>query len=297
VNFTGQQPLISQLLRLSVLDSPDPSLQLRASGGYENNDYAATTYRDTIYGAGMSWRPTDRTNLDLSWEHRFFGSSYLLNFSHRTPLTVWTFGASRNVSSYPQQLASLPVGFDVAAQLNQLFLGTIPDPAERQAFINQFIADRGLPPFLSVPVAVYTQQIILQEQATGSVAFIGSRNTVVLSVFYLKQQPITGAGNELPPALAALNNNLQEGVSASWSHTLSSRVNFVASANVSRSVPNQETTEINKTTQSYISASLSSSITAKTSLTGGVRYQVLHGNQNNGYTEAAAFVTLTHSFR
>ena len=46
------------------------------SGGYEDNRYSVTDYSGAIYGAGLQWKPTERTSLDAKWEHRFFGSSY-----------------------------------------------------------------------------------------------------------------------------------------------------------------------------------------------------------------------------
>ena len=60
-----------------------------------------------------------------------------------------TLRISRNITSYPQQLANLPAGGDVSALLNRLFLTTIPDPTQRQQAIDQFIRDRGLPAVLS----------------------------------------------------------------------------------------------------------------------------------------------------
>ena len=89
------------------------------------------SYRGYIYGVGIEWRPTERTNVVANWEHRFFGASYLFSFDHRTPLSVWSVSASRNITSYPQQLASLPAG-NVQGILNQLFLSRIPDPTLRQ---------------------------------------------------------------------------------------------------------------------------------------------------------------------
>ncbi len=79
------------------------SVRVSADGGYEDNRYTFTDYRDAIYGVGVQWRPTPRTNLVANWEHRFFGSSYLVSFDHRTPLSAVSVHLSRNITSYPQQ--------------------------------------------------------------------------------------------------------------------------------------------------------------------------------------------------
>ena len=302
VKFNEQQPLRTQLGRATLIHQPDPQLQLSVDAGYEDNDYTFTQSRGAIYGVGVNWRPTIRTNLNAFWEHRFFGSSYLASFDHRLPRTVFTLNASRNITSYPQQLGALPSGFDIGFLVNQLFLSTIPDPVQRQLAVDQFIRNRGLPlGTLTSPVTLYTQQISLQEQASASIGLLGARNTVFLSVYYLHQQPITAAGNDFPGFLSAANNIAQEGLSATWTHAVTPSVNFVLNGTFSRSLPNKvpETAigTIGTTRQGYVIATLSTSLSPNTSVSGGVRYQLQRSDVAPGYTEAAAFVTLNHTFR
>ena len=127
------------------------------------------------------------------WEHRFFGSSYHFTFDHRTPLSVWTVRASRDVTSYPQQLAGLPAGLDIATYLNQLFLTSIPDPVQRAAFIAQLIQNGALPLFLSGGINLFTQQAIVQQSASLSFGLLGARNSVFFTVFRLRSEPVAGA--------------------------------------------------------------------------------------------------------
>ena len=124
----------------------DPQLRLGASVGYEDNQGALTSSRGSVYGVGVEWRPTERTKVVGKWEHRYFGSSYLFTFDHRTPLSVWNVQASRNVTTYPQShWDAWRREASVASYLNQLFLSSIPDAAARQQTVDQFIRDRGLP--------------------------------------------------------------------------------------------------------------------------------------------------------
>ncbi len=301
VKFGSQPPLLTQAVRLHLLHTLDPQLQLSTDVGYEDDDYGLTKNRATIYGVGAAWHPTDRTNVEATWEHRFFGSSYVVNFTHRTPLTVWNLNASRNITTYPQQLAALPAGSDVQSLLSQLFVSSIPDALQRQAFVDQFIRDRGLPGgLLSNPVYLYGQQITLQEQASASVGLIGARNSIFFSAFHLRQRPLASAGNDLPGFIAAQNNNTQEGVSAVWTHSLAPTMTFALMGNVARGesdVPPSGNGNVGTTRQGSLSATLTSPLSANTSASAGVRYQVLRSDLATSYTEAAAFVALNHTFR
>jgi uncharacterized protein (PEP-CTERM system associated) len=300
VSFESQPPLRTQLGRLRLLHNTDPQLQLSASVGYEDNDFALTQNRGAIYGVGATWHPTNRTDLEATWEHRFFGSSYLLNFAHRTPLTVWNLNASRNITSYPQQVATLPTGFDVQSLLNQLFLSSIPDPAQRQMFVDQFIRNHGLPGVLSSPVNLFSEQITLVQQVSASAGLIGARNSILFSVFHVRQQPVSAANTDLPGFIAAQNNNTQNGGSVVWTHTLSPTMTFALTGAASRSESNVAQTGIGgvgTSKQGSITANLTAPLSPNTSATAGIRYQVFRSDLSSNYTEAAAFVGVNHIFR
>jgi len=293
-------PLLTELSRLRLTHSPDPQLTLGVSGGYENNDYTFSHSSGPIYGVGARWFPTERTNVEALWEHRFFGSSYLFNFSHRTPLSVWLAQASRNITTYPQQVASLPAGVDIPSLLNQLFLSSLPDPAQRQAAVDQFIINRGLPTTLSSPVNVYTQQITLQTSASASVGLLGARNSIFLTAFYLQSQPITAAGNDIPGFIAGFNANTQVGANIVWTHPLTPSLTLVTSGTISRTESNLDPSSLgffSPTRQGYATIGLSTQLSPNTSVNGGIRYQVLHADPGNGYNEAAIFAGLSHTFR
>lgn len=300
VKFNSQPALVTQLGRLRLDHSPDPQLKLSVSAGYEDEDYTLTHSNGPIYGFGATWHPTERTLVEALWEHRFFGSSYLFNFNHRTPLSVWTVNASRNITSYPQQVGTLPAGVDIPGLLNQIFLSTLPDPAQRQAAVDKFINNRSLPSTLSSPVDIYTQQITLQEQANATVGLLGVRNTIFLTAYYLKQQPITAEGNDVPGFAAALNNNTQIGANITWTHTLTSYLSLVAGVSVSRTESNLPESAVGfsaTTKQGYATIGLSMPLSPNTSINGGVRYQVSHVDFGTGYNEAAIFAGLNHTFR
>ena len=93
-----------------ALYGPDPTLQFSLIVGYENNRFAFTEDKGAVYGGGVSWHPSDRTQLDATAEHRFFGVGYNFTFNHRWPLSAFSIRASRDTNNYPQQLANLPTG-------------------------------------------------------------------------------------------------------------------------------------------------------------------------------------------
>ena len=290
--FTDQPALVTQLARLRVPVQVDPEVRVSASGGYEDNRYTFTSPHGAIYGVGGEWRPAPRTTLKGDWEHRFFGSSYQFSFDNRTPLSTWNLSASRNLTTYPQQLAALPAGGDVAATLNQLFLSRIPDPAERQLIIDQLISSAGLPASLSSPITLFAQQVYLQELARATVGILGIRNHLLLTAYRTRTEPITGAGTPLPPTLVAQNNNTQTGANVIWDHTLTPLVTFSVNAAIAKTVANAGLE--GSTRQRSVIAELIGQLSPSLTVHAGMRYQIFHSDLSDSYREAAIFAGLSY---
>jgi len=295
VKFTDQNPTITQLARGTLRWQADPLLQFDVDGGYEDNQYPFVNYRGAIYGAGLQWNPTSRTKVVGNWEHRFFGSSYLFTFDHRTPLSAITAQASRNTTSYPQQYLSVPATGNVPLLLDFLLQSRIPDPAARLAAINQIIQNQGLPGSLTAPVNLYTQQTYLLENASVTYGILGARNNVLLTGFYAKSQPITGAGTPLPGLFAPGNNNTQTGASVVWTYNITTMVALNATGTYIHTVANAPL--VGTSNQGYFLLGLTAPLSAKTTLTAGARYQVLHSDVSVQYNEAAIFAGLTYVFK
>ena len=290
---TREQTL--ELARARLVWRPDPQLQVTASGGYERNQFPLTESKGAIYGLGFTWSPTERTTLDANWEHRFFGGSYRFSFAHRTPLTAWTFSASRGITSYPELLATAPAGSFIPLLLNAILTSRIPNQAERFQFIQNYITDRGLPFILTEPLAIYSQQIYLSEQATASLALLGVRNTVVFTIYRSKSEAITGTGSALPPILGGLNDTTQVGGSAVWSYQLTPSSTLSVTGTLTRTDANEPFST--KADQRSLRIMLTRPISPKTSAFAGARYQTLDSTLQNSYREAAVFVGASHSFR
>lgn len=295
VRFKNQDPQLTQLVRARLEYKVIPQLQVTMGAGYEDNRYSVTDYKGAIYGAGLQWSPTSRTSLAGNWEHRFFGSSYLLTANHRTPFTVWNVRVSRNITSYPEQVVALPAGGNVQGLLSDAFSSKIPDPAQRQAAVNQFIQQRGLPSVLSNPVNLYTQQITLQNYQSATFGLLAVRNTIFFTVFNSKTSAIVGSGTPLPLGPNSSTDTTQRGGSITWSHKVTPLINLNATAQTSKTFANDA--QADKTTQSDFRLTIISPLTARTSVYGGAGYQVFRSNDTSDYNEATVFAGLNHVFR
>ncbi len=293
--FNEQNSIITRLGRFAPVYAVTPQTRLAASVGYEDNTYQISSSRGAIYGVGIEWNPTPRTKVLGYWEHRFFGSSYRASINHRTPLSIWSIQASRDISTYPQQLATVPGGVDVSAFLNGLY-SSITDPVDRQRTVDEIIQNRGLPSTLGGPVPLYAQQILLQQRASATAGLIGARNSILLTIFNLRSEPILGSGTPLPPELAGGNDNTQTGASLVWTHNLAPTIILVGSVNASRTVANSGLDF--STRQGSAQALLSYSATRRTSVFGGVRYQESSTEFGlSDYSEAAVFAGIRHNFK
>jgi uncharacterized protein (PEP-CTERM system associated) len=294
--FNNQQnSLVTQIYRASPVYRVDPNLRVSATGGFEENQGYATSSRGAIYGVGFVWQPTPNTNVTGDWESRFFGSSYRFSYEHVSPLSVWNLRFSRNITSYPQQLATVPGGVNVAGFLDSLFIFLIPDPLQRQNAVNQFIQDRGLPATLVSPVNVYTEQILLQQYVGGTIGLIGARNTVFMTAYSARNEPIAASGAVLPPLLATGNNNVQNGGTIVWTHQLTPSLSSLFSADGQQTLARGGS--VGNTKQGLVRFVLSTTLTPSTTAFAGARYQALQSDVSSDYIEAAVFVGIGYRFR
>jgi uncharacterized protein (PEP-CTERM system associated) len=211
------------------------------------------------------------------------------------PLSVWSANFSRNITTYAQQLGSLPAGGNVPSLLNDLLTTRIPDPTQRQTAVSQLIADRGLPQVLGSPINLYTQQILLQQNASATIGLLGVNNAIFLTAFNLKSQPITGSGNALPPDLSLGNNNTQRSAGITWSRGLNPYTNLVTSAGVSKTKSNVGPSI--STDSYFVRVGVTWRMSPLTSVIAGARYQVQHSDFQNDYNEAAVFAGFQYTFK
>ena len=197
-----------------------PSCRYRCAAGTSPTSLRRPPSKAPATESAFQWSPTDRTQVGGFWDHTFFGSSYSLQVSHRLPNAALSANVSRGINSYPQLALAIPAGASVTQFVDAAFTTRIPDPAERAQAVDQFLARTQLAPTLASPVNFYATSLTLQDAANLSLVLIGMRNSVGLSVFYLKSEAISGQGNVLPPALQFGQNNTQVGAGVNYSFDL-----------------------------------------------------------------------------
>lgn len=290
-----QPPLRLDLARLNVdyaLWGQELSVGLR--GGYERNSLLGTQQKNSIYGAQLRWRPTDRTQLTAYDEHRFFGSGWRLGFDHRMPWLAWNLVMSRSVETAPQLLFELPAGSNVAALLDAMFTTRYPDPAERARVVRDFMTSRGLPDGTFQPTSLYTQQLSLVTYRSASIGYIGPRSSVTLSAYHRRVQDALAA-EVLPVAPTAINNNTGYGGSVVITHRLSPVTTLNLQLDYAR-LRALRSISLDDTKQAAASLRVIMQASPKTGVFFGGRYRKLGSNAVQGGDETSVTAGLDHTF-
>ena len=281
---------------LAIFDyAVSPQLTVGLRGGYESTTYTAVKTSGPIYGANLTWRPSPLTVFDGYWEERFYGPSYQYRFTHRQRRVATSITGYRTVSTYPQVLFQIPSTNSVSGLLDAILVARFPDPVERAQQSQDLIARQGLPESLPAGAFIYNQSANVLTGANASWALTGVRNTLALSLFYLKTNTLPDP--RVPPSFLILNNSIQQGGGLSLSHRLTPVVALSAGVNTSRTKgfdvsDGLDTRESSATLQANWQAS------PRSTLFVGARYQIqtessgaLPGLEQN---EAAIYTGLFH---
>jgi uncharacterized protein (PEP-CTERM system associated) len=292
-SYQDQNPLTTELARLRLGYQVDPELGLQLRFGYQTNNYFVAQPDNYIYGLGFNWTPSPRAQVAGYWEQQYFGGSYSLTASYRRRMTAFTLTASRLASTYPQLLFTLPPG-NTAALLNAALTARFPDPAERQAAVNQFMQQTGLPPTLTAPYGYYTNTVALVQQSTASIAFLGTHNSVILSAFYVDSQNIVQPGVSLSTPLVNNSDFTSWGPSASYLHDLSPKSKLILTATWTETKSNVQ--PFIETTSAYVRLSVTTQLGAKTYGSVGVWRNRFASSTATTAVQDAVFATLDHAF-
>ena len=195
-----------------------PQLRLRGIVGHESNDYEFGSREESeVVGGGVDWFPTDRTSIAATTEKRVFGQGYDVSISHRRPLSVWNLAFSRDIESTAS--AGDAVFADPAFRsLFNALEATIPDPLEREAAVRRQL---GYPPIGQRSTFV-TDAHFVNRDLSGSVALIGSRNVLTLSLLRSDRSRL-GTPDGLNPGddFGLFADIESRSASVAWSHRLS----------------------------------------------------------------------------
>jgi len=294
-----------QVARAIVSYRIDPQLEVSGRAGYESDRFPGTSTlgadtAGTVYGAGLHWRPTERTDLNGFWEHHFYGSSYSWALTHRLPNVALSANFTRGLSNFPQLSLVIPAGVTVAQFLDAAFTTRIPDPVERALAVARFLAQTGLPPTLASPLNYYSPTISLQNTALVSAVWVGALNQVGVSVFRTESESVSNTGQELPPAFRFSTNTIQTGGSVFYSRPLSAFTHFTASLTYSRTTPNtaDETVSSFRSDNFNANVGLSTNFSPKTTGSVGISYFIFEtpGSGVARQSTLSAYATISHTF-
>ncbi len=217
--FGGRDSRKQESVNGTLFYAVTPETRLLARAGRESNDLTgAGTEQYSTWGFGGTWAPSQRTRLEVSRDHRFFGNAYNVRFNHRAPRSVWTFstGQDVNTSALTSGGVSPRTVFDL---LFEQFASIAPDPVQRTALVDSFLQNNGLTRTSLATGEFLTSAATIQRRKTFSVALLGLRSTVLFSAFHNESRSAdpsaTGIGD-----LSNGNNLRQRGLSVNLSHRL-----------------------------------------------------------------------------
>jgi uncharacterized protein (PEP-CTERM system associated) len=288
------EPLKVDLARATIGYRVLSDLILGLRGGWEHTNFETDGGENGggIYGIDLRWQPSPRTQLTAWEEHRFFGSSWRVDFAYRTPRLAWTVASTRQLDTSPQSLLDLPATQNVPALLDAIFSARFPDPIERARIVNDLIAQRGLPTSTLQPISLQAQRLSVLQQTTTSVAIIGVRNTLTFSAYRSKSEDAVNSG---PLAAAtALTNNVQYGAGVAFAHRLTPAVDVIGAADWSHIESLEAGGE--RSIQRTLRLRVNSALSLKTVVYLGARLRNFDSNTLVAGDEVAGFVGIDHRF-
>jgi len=254
-----------------------PQFRVIGSAGWEENNYASIDQQArTTHGYGFDWNPTERTQVSAFKERRFFGDGHNINISHRFPRSSIRFTDSRDVSVLPNQFSSVGQGNVYDIYFEQ-FASLIPDPVQRAAFVNAFLAQNGINPNTQVTSSFLSSRATIQRRQQLSLTLQGARNSVTF-LANRNQSESTLASTALIDDFSQANVIRQQGFSLNFSHKLSEITNL--NALLSRQESSGSGTTSPKTTTNLMQLNLSTKLGPKTTGSLSVRHSESDGTSS-----------------
>ena len=202
-------------------------LNLVASYGYEKNSFLTTGAKPegSLWDAGFVWTPSPRTKLEARVGRRYFGDTYLLDYTQRSRRTTWSVNYGEDVTSARSQFFAQTT-IDTASLLDSQFSASIPDPAIRAQFVEDFIVQNGLQNSTLQSLNFLSNQTFLQKRLQGAVSLNGIRNTMIFSLYGLSRfAQATATADQPGDGDFILSRDVKQyGASALWSSRLTPRI-------------------------------------------------------------------------
>lgn len=270
-----------------------PQLRFFSSAGQESNNYLTpeqSTY--SVYGYGLRWRPTERTQIDAERFHRFFGEGHRIVFNHRMQRLAWQFSDIKDVT-VNRNLGDVTGGaattlFDVL--FNQ-FASIEPDPIKRAQLVNNFLQVNGLNANAFASAGFLSSSVILQRRQQLSVSILGLRDYVTLLANQTQSQRLNDFASFIND-FAVTSRIRQQGYGLQYSHTLAPGSSISLLAYLQKT---SATESLAPSTLRVYSVNHNNRIGLKTTLTVGARHSIFDGGVNS-YNEVAVYGQISVRF-
>jgi uncharacterized protein (PEP-CTERM system associated) len=285
----------------------DQSLVVSARGGHENNDFGGGEESGAVYGFGLNWNPSARTSFDGFWEHRYFGSSYQLNFMHRQRRTVFRLRASRDISNFNNNLNF--TGLSNADFLSAIARSVDPSatPQDVAIVVDKLLTNLNLPRNGLVSSALFSEDATIQQRLEAALVLEGVRNIVTFSVYSTKNESATSGNTTflIPGVIGSTNPFVQvqdlkqRGASVAWALRVTPLMS--ATTTLTRLYSTASEPSDFKTTQDTLGLRLTRTLSTKTNGWTGLRFTRSSSDTDvNGvgldYNEAAIYAGIDHRF-
>jgi uncharacterized protein (PEP-CTERM system associated) len=282
------------LARMTITAALGAQVQVSSLFGAERTDFGAanSTESGAIYGARLAWHPSERTHLQATVEHRFFGPSWDATFTHRSPYAAWNLSANRQISSFTERIFNAPAGSNIDSLLNAAFTTRYPDPLAREQAVRDFLAQRGLPTSSQSAVNIYSNRLDLTNTASANVILIGVRNSVSITLFRSRTEAAPGVGDNSTQVVAPADVS-ETGATVNWSFRVSPVSAFVATADLTKSRGLGLDSALRSTQQTY-RLEYTQTLTPATTGTLGLRRRLYDSTTAVGGNEFGAFVGMAH---
>jgi uncharacterized protein (PEP-CTERM system associated) len=287
VDFGSGANSANDRVNAQVSMAVDPELRVGLTGGRESTDVVGGARRSyDNWGWTLRWTPSQRTDLSVLSERRYFGNSHSFSFSHRMRRSNWVYtdtrgttsGAGASGTGQPVSLYSLYFN---------LFAAQEPDPTLRDQLVRRFLLTIGQDPGALVAGGFLNSGVTLQRRQDLAVALQGVRTSISLQAYRGDTRQLQTTGSTLGTLPIQ-----QSGFVASASYRLTPSSSVSLSGSLQRTASNGIEPESDTR-----SASLSWSATMgpHISTTVALRHTDFD-NLSNPYREAAATASLIVRF-
>jgi uncharacterized protein (PEP-CTERM system associated) len=274
----------------------DPELTLYVVGGTERSSFAkslgadATTETDSDVGARFRWAPLERSVVTGEIRRRFFGNSFNVQWSHRSPFLGLKLSAVKAPNTQPD---SVNLSGDLITQFDAVFRSRGFNAAQRESLVRSALNQYGLPDKLNDPVNLYLSRAQLGTTFNAELSLLGRRTVTVLTLYQRKLEQLQ-RNNDVKLPLATAADVQQKGVQAVLVFRLTPVVSLEAGYRFDRAQSlNFGVQKLTK--ENLFSVGSNFALSPSTKLTFGVQNQSLNTDGSSSDSNSAT-VSMTHRF-